>query len=78
MEGRQAAIYEVEPKHDHEKWFPGVLKVFKAGYLLRDLQNQWPITLLHKFAPSNERGGDLHWTQCCMDSCYRMEGLHSG
>ena len=41
VEGGQAAIYEVGPKYDHEKWFPGVVKVFKAGYSLRDLQNQW-------------------------------------
>ena len=52
-------IYEVDQfiKPDGQKtsFEPRVLKVFKAGYSLVDLQKQWPPALLHQLHPSIQK-----------------------
>jgi hypothetical protein len=54
-EGVQGEIYDGGSQYATEEWndmgkgIPMVLKVFKAGYSLRDLQKQWPLALLHNY-----------------------------
>jgi hypothetical protein len=71
-EGGQAEIYDGGSQYATEEWndmgkgIPMVLKVFKAGYSLRDLQKQWPLALLHKVSPfgGDDDDYDFNWVMC--------------
>jgi hypothetical protein len=63
-EGAQGEIFDGGSQYATEEWndtgkgLPVVLKVFKAGYSVRDLQKQWPLALLHRATPLNENYDD--------------------